>query len=110
MFPIEQIHVGSDVNFEGTGTSSIGITGTTEASANTEEIEPRVGDEGIFLSSLLHHIMPIISQNAARGSGDAAPDRADVENTNGQDSATNVSMLHRIIVLCCCLSKFKFLF
>lgn len=89
IFPVEQIHVGSDVNFQGTGTSSTGITGTTEAAANTEEIEPRVGDEGTFLSNLLHHIMPLISQNSAMGSSDAAADRADVGSINGQDSTTH---------------------
>ena len=94
IFPVEQIHLGADVNFQGTGTSSTGITGTTEAAANAEEIEPRVGDEGTFLSNLLHHIIPIISQDAATGSSDAAPDRADVGNsyTNGPDSTTHVSM------------------
>ena len=37
-----------------------------------------------------NNIIPIISQDAATGSSDAAPDRADVG--NGPDSTTHVSM------------------
>lgn len=109
IFPVEQVHVGTDVNFQGTGTSSTGVAGRNDAAANAET-ESRVGDEGAFLSNLLHNIMPLISQSSALGSSDSAPDQADIENTNGQDSTTHVSTIHSIIVLNCYLSKFRFLF
>ncbi|XP_057467722.1 ubiquitin-like domain-containing protein CIP73 isoform X3 [Actinidia eriantha] len=73
----EQIHI-SDIHFQGMATSSAsGHPGTNQgAAASTQETAPRGGDEGIFFFNLLHQIMPVISENIARGSSNASPEGA----------------------------------
>ncbi|CAL5440125.1 unnamed protein product [Camellia sinensis] len=97
IFPGDQIYVG-DVNFQGSGTSSAaGREGTSQGAAPTQESAPRVGDEGLFLSNLLHQIMPIISENTASGSGMASPgdaiDRAtQTSSTQAQENSSRQTL------------------
>ncbi|XP_057959141.1 ubiquitin-like domain-containing protein CIP73 isoform X2 [Malania oleifera] len=90
LFPGEQIHVGN-VNFQGAPPSSVAEhVGTTEAGATVQEAAPAVAD-GLFLSNVLHQIMPFISQGAGMGSNIASPDSAFVENSTVEDSSTQVN-------------------
>ncbi|CAK9134515.1 unnamed protein product [Ilex paraguariensis] len=89
IFPGEQIHDG-DISFQGMDTSSgSGHVGTAQGAANTQEAAPRVGDEGTFFSNMLHHIMPMISQNVTIGSTISTAEGASVvEDRTTQASPT----------------------
>uniref|UniRef100_A0A5B7BLT1 Putative Ubiquitin-like superfamily protein isoform 4 n=1 Tax=Davidia involucrata TaxID=16924 RepID=A0A5B7BLT1_DAVIN len=62
LFPGSEIHV-EDAGLQPTATGSVPENeGTTSAARDAQEAEGRVSDEGIFLSNLLHQVMPFISQ------------------------------------------------
>ncbi|XP_047337807.1 ubiquitin-like domain-containing protein CIP73 isoform X2 [Impatiens glandulifera] len=69
MFPVEQIHV------ENTGAQEMDqeteqTETMTNAGDNQETEQTIISEEGIFLSNLLHQIMPIISQNMGSSTAD----------------------------------------
>lgn len=97
LFPGGEIHV-EDGSVQGMNSSSVSDQArTSSGAAGAPETEPRVSDEGIFLSNLLHQVMPLISQAASREPG-LVP--AEVENsserTMAQGSSTLVCMLHHL--------------
>ncbi|BBH08568.1 Ubiquitin-like superfamily protein [Prunus dulcis] len=62
LFPGGEIHV-EDGSAEGLTTGSVSDQARTSSGVvGAQEAEPRVTDEGLFLSNLLHQIMPFISQ------------------------------------------------
>ncbi|KAJ1382371.1 Ubiquitin-like domain superfamily [Sesbania bispinosa] len=71
LFPGGEIHV-EDSSLQGTTAGSTSEHATTsmgaaQAQAQAPEAEPRVSDEGIFLSNILREIMPVISQVGSEG-------------------------------------------
>ncbi|XP_008242909.1 PREDICTED: large proline-rich protein bag6-A isoform X1 [Prunus mume] len=62
LFPGGEIHV-EDGSAEGLTTGSVSDQARTSSGVvGAQEAEPRVTDEGLFFSNLLHQIMPFISQ------------------------------------------------
>jgi hypothetical protein len=95
LFPGGEIHV-EEASSEGTGRGSVSEhVGTSGGFVNAPEAEPRASDEGIFLSNLLHQIIPLVSPQSG-SEPDARPTEAAnaSENTMPQDSSTQVSMVH----------------
>jgi len=89
LFPGGEIHV-EEASSEGTGRGSVSEhVGTSGGVVNAPEAEPRASDEGIFLSNLLHQIIPLISEQAG-AEPDARPTEAAnaSENTIPRDSST----------------------
>ncbi|XP_059453095.1 ubiquitin-like domain-containing protein CIP73 isoform X4 [Corylus avellana] len=91
LFPGGEIHV-EEASSEGTGRGSVSEhehVGTSGGFVNAPEAEPRASDEGIFLSNLLHQIIPLISPQAG-SQPDARPTEAAnaSENTMPRDSST----------------------
>ncbi|MED6222510.1 Ubiquitin-like domain-containing protein cip73 [Stylosanthes scabra] len=66
LFPGGEIHV-EDLNLEGTNSGSTSEQAATARAAQAPEAEPRVSDEGIFLSNILREIIPIVSQQTDSG-------------------------------------------
>lgn len=95
LFPDGEIHV-EEASSEGTGRGAVSDhVGASGGFVNAPEAEPRASDEGIFLSNLLHQIIPLISPQAG-----AEPDARHTEAANTseytmpRDSSTQVSMVH----------------
>ncbi|PRQ46230.1 putative ubiquitin [Rosa chinensis] len=89
LFPGGEIHV-EDGSVQGMNSSSVSDQArTSNGVAVAPEAEPRVSEEGIFLSNLLHQVMPLISQAATREPG-LVPAEAEnsSEHTMAQDSST----------------------
>ncbi|XP_050364892.1 ubiquitin-like domain-containing protein CIP73 [Argentina anserina] len=89
LFPGGEIHV-EDGSVQGVNSSTVSDQArTSSGAAVTSEAEPRVSEEGFFLSNLLHQVMPIISQAATREPG-LVPAEAEnsPEHTTAQDSST----------------------
>lgn len=87
LLPVGEIHV-EDAGLQGTATGS----GPENIGASTASVEAQSGatDEGIFLSNLLHEIMPFISQHSGAESnvipqGDV---HASEHHQRAQDSST----------------------
>lgn len=73
---------------------------TSSGPVGAPEAEPRVSDEGIFLSSLLHQIMPFIAQQAGAEQDVVPPEQNNAsETTMTQDSSNQVSILHNLLLL-----------
>lgn len=86
LFPGGEIHV-EDSSVQGTTAGSTAEqAATSRGAAHVPEAEPRVSDEGIFLSNVLREIMPVISQQAG---SEGNPSEGQV----AQDSSTQVGML-----------------
>ncbi|GMN47470.1 hypothetical protein TIFTF001_016647 [Ficus carica] len=85
LFPGGEIHV-EDGNSEGTAAGSEPDQPRTSGGAESgSEAEPRASEEGIYFSSLLHQIMPLISQQSGSESDVAPPEQAnasEAENSN----------------------------
>lgn len=112
LFPGGEIHV-EDGSVQGMNSSSVSDQArTSNGVAVAPEAEPRVSEEGIFLSNLLHQVMPLISQAATREPG-LVPAEAEnsSEHTMAQDSSTVVCMLHHLSFpgLLCLMYCFGFL-
>ncbi|KAL5547686.1 hypothetical protein UlMin_002917 [Ulmus minor] len=76
LFPGGEIHV-DDGSSEGTAADSIPEQARTSSGvAGAPETEPRPSDEGIFLSNLLHQIIPVVSQQAGSESDAVPPEQA----------------------------------
>lgn len=99
LFPGGEIHV-EDTSLNGTTAGSTSEhAATSGGSSHVPEAEPRVSDEGIFLSNILREIMPLISQQAG-SEGNPSEDQT------AQDSSTQVSMLHCFLSGFYCAIKF----
>lgn len=96
LFPGGEIHV-EEASPPGTIRDPVPQNeGTSNGVATATEAEPRVSDEGVFLSNLLHQIMPLISQQASVEPDTRLMEEANTsENTMPCDSLTQVSMLHQ---------------
>uniref|UniRef100_A0A2N9FXD6 Ubiquitin-like domain-containing protein n=1 Tax=Fagus sylvatica TaxID=28930 RepID=A0A2N9FXD6_FAGSY len=94
LFPGGEIHVEEASSQETARGSVPEHAGTSNGVTNAMEPEPRVSDEGIFLSNMLRQIIPLVSQQAG-----VEPDARLTEETNTsenrlpQDSSTQVTML-----------------
>nr|XP_048334815.1 ubiquitin-like domain-containing protein CIP73 isoform X3 [Ziziphus jujuba var. spinosa] len=88
LFPGGEIHV-EDGGLEGTPAGSEPDQARTSSDiARAPEAEPRVSDEGIFLSNLLHQIMPVIAQQAGAEQDVVPPEQINAsERTMTQDSS-----------------------
>ncbi len=106
LFPGGEIHVEEASSQETARGSVPEHAGTSNGVTNAMEPEPRVSDEGIFLSNMLRQIIPLVSQQAG-----VEPDARLTEETNTsenrlpQDSSTQVTMLlhqtcHGLYVSC----------
>lgn len=81
LFPGGEIHV-EEASSEGTGRSSVSDqVGTSGGVVNAPEAEPRASNEGIFLSNLLHQIIPLVSSQA-----DVEPDARPTEPANDSEN------------------------
>lgn len=64
---------------------SLNTQGNDEGASNSSETAPRLGlDEGMFLSRLLHQIIPFISQNSSAEPGDGSGGSRASENSSQQ--------------------------
>ncbi|KAH0970204.1 hypothetical protein GBA52_022360 [Prunus armeniaca] len=89
LFPGGEIHV-EDGSAEGLTTGSVSDQARTSSGVvGAQEAEPRVTDEGLFFSNLLHQIMPFISQ-ASGGEPGLVPTAVSnsSEHRMAQDSST----------------------
>ncbi|KAM4125527.1 hypothetical protein ACJW30_01G318700 [Castanea mollissima] len=77
LFPGGEIHVEEASSQETARGAVPGHAGTSNGVMNAMEPEPRVSDEGIFLSNMLRQIIPLISQQAG-----VEPDGRHMEETN----------------------------
>ncbi|KAG2668514.1 hypothetical protein I3760_15G164500 [Carya illinoinensis] len=91
LFPGGEIHV-EEASPPGTIRDPVPQNeGTSNGVATATEAEPRVSDEGVFLSNLLHQIMPLISQQASVEPDTRLMEEANTsENTMPCDSLTQV--------------------
>ncbi|KAM3714233.1 hypothetical protein ACB098_01G319100 [Castanea mollissima] len=96
LFPGGEIHVEEASSQETARGAVPGHAGTSNGVMNAMEPEPRVSDEGIFLSNMLRQIIPLISQQAG-----VEPDGRHMEETNTsedrlpRDSSSQVSVLYQ---------------
>lgn len=96
LFPGGEIHVEEASSQETARGAVPEHAGTSNGVMNAMEPEPRVSDEGIFLSNMLRRIIPLISQQAG-----VEPDGRHTEETNTsedrlpRDSSSQVSVLHQ---------------
>lgn len=95
LFPGGEIHV-EDASLQGTASGSVPEPATISApdraatASGPSEAEASVSDEGIFLSNLLHQIMPIISQQSNAAQMVASSEGADTsEHRMEQESSTH---------------------
>ncbi|RYR30509.1 hypothetical protein Ahy_B01g055264 isoform D [Arachis hypogaea] len=82
LFPGGEIHV-EDLNLQGTNSGSTPEQAATARAAQAPEAEPRVSDEGRFLSNILREIIPLVSQQTGSG-------RNPSEEQAAQDSSSQV--------------------
>ncbi|XP_062158133.1 ubiquitin-like domain-containing protein CIP73 isoform X2 [Alnus glutinosa] len=89
LFPDGEIHV-EEASSEGTGRGAVSDhVGASGGFVNAPEAEPRASDEGIFLSNLLHQIIPLISPQAGAEPDARHTEAANAsENTMPRDSST----------------------
>ncbi|KAL6221603.1 hypothetical protein ACLB2K_004999 [Fragaria x ananassa] len=89
LFPGDEIRV-EDGSVQGMNSSSVSDQARTPSGvAVAPEAEPRVTEEGLFLSNLLHQVMPLISQAATREPGHVPAEAENFsEHTTAQDSST----------------------
>ncbi|XP_038700064.1 ubiquitin-like domain-containing protein CIP73 isoform X1 [Tripterygium wilfordii] len=87
LFPGGEIHV-EDGSSQGTATGS--VSGHAGRSNTPADAEPGATDEGIFLSNLLHEIIPFISQHADPVSTIIPQGTLNPEHVMTQDSSTQV--------------------
>lgn len=97
LFPGDEIRV-EDGSVQGMNSSSVSDQARTPSGvAVAPEAELRVTEEGLFLSNLLHQVMPLISQAATREPGHVPAEAENSsEHTMAQDSSTVVCMLHHL--------------
>lgn len=101
LFSSENDH--ENVNDHGVCTNSASGDGSAaENNSNSQETEAAAGDEGIFLSNILRHIMPIISETNGASStnlpserSNMAEDRSDDRQTQVQENTEQASSSHR---------------
>lgn len=91
-YPGDEIHV-EDGSVEEMSVGSDASQARTSSNMDAAEADPMVSDEGIFLSNMLHQIMPIISQQAGL---EQANDR---NHTRAQDSSSQVDLLSQSSVV-----------
>ncbi|KAJ7957466.1 Large proline-rich protein bag6 [Quillaja saponaria] len=89
LFPGGEIHV-EDPSLQGTATPVSEHLGASRGVAHVPEAEPRVTDEGVYLSNLLREIMPLISCQAVSETN-APPEGVNVsEDLTARNSSTHV--------------------
>lgn len=87
LFPGGEIRV-EDSSLQGTNVgSSSEHAATSRDAAQVPEAEPRVSEEGLFLSNVLREIMPVISQQVGS-------ERNPSEEQMARDLSNQVGMLH----------------
>ena len=93
LFPGGEIHV-DDGSSEGTAADSIPEQARTSSGvAGAPETELRPSDEGIFLSNLLHQIIPVVSQQAGSESDAVPPEQANAfQRMMAQGPSTQVGL------------------
>lgn len=70
--------------------------GTTQTVTNSPSPAPTVSDEGTFLSNLLRHIIPIVSQSTPGSNNSSAEGAAEItEDRTAHISSTQVSVYHK---------------
>ncbi|MED6206122.1 Ubiquitin-like domain-containing protein cip73 [Stylosanthes scabra] len=82
LFPGGEVHV-EDLNLQGTNSGSTSEPAATASAAQAPEAEPRVSDEGLFLSNILREIIPRVTQQTVSG-------RNPSEEQAAQDSSSQV--------------------
>lgn len=104
LFPGGEIHV-EEASSQGTVRDSVPEqAGTSNDVVNASETEPRVSNEGIFLSNLLRQIIPAISQQAQSESDGRLMEETNAsENRIPQDFPTQVSIPHQLSLAFLCL-------
>ncbi|KAL5841942.1 hypothetical protein ACOSQ3_012545 [Xanthoceras sorbifolium] len=95
LFPGGEIQV-DDAGLQGMASGSVPELSATPvqdrggASSGPAEAEASVNNEGIFLSNLLHQIMPLISQHSSAQQNNSSTEQANTsEHTMAQDSSTH---------------------
>ncbi|KAF7806474.1 ubiquitin-like domain-containing protein CIP73 isoform X1 [Senna tora] len=96
LFPGGEIHV-EDSSSQGTtaGGSAPDHAGTSTGVAPAPEAEPRVSEEGLFLSNLLREVMPLISQQAGSGTHLTSQGENASDDQTASDSSTQVGSSRR---------------
>ncbi|KAJ8558525.1 hypothetical protein K7X08_034054 [Anisodus acutangulus] len=101
LFSSENVHH-ENVNDHGVSTNSAsGDDAAAENNSNSQETAA-AGDEGVFLSNIIRHIMPIISETNGTSStnlpserSNMAEDRCDDRQTQTQENTEQASSSHR---------------
>lgn len=89
LFSSESVHH-ENVYDRGVSTNSISGDGVAaENNSNSQETEA-AGDEGVFLSNILRHIMPIISETNGTSSTNLPRERSNVAEDRSDDRQTQV--------------------
>lgn len=89
LFSSESVHH-ENVNDRGVSTNSAsGDDVAAENNSNSQETEA-AGDEGVFLSNILHHIMPIISETNGTSSTNLHSERSNMAEDRSNDHHTQV--------------------
>lgn len=74
--------------------------GTSAGAINAPESENRASDDGIFLSNLLHQIMPFISEHAVAGSNPMSGEELNItarRTAQGSSTEPEVSIFHQLL-------------
>lgn len=92
---LRSLFPGGDIRVEGSSIDGTVIgsasqdAGTSAGAMNSPESENRASDDGIFLSNLLHQIMPFISEHAVAGSNPMSGEESNMTTCRrAQDSST----------------------
>ncbi|GLU09588.1 hypothetical protein SLE2022_264400 [Rubroshorea leprosula] len=91
IFPGGEIHVEDPSSI---GMATVSAPEHASTSSNPSAAESIVTDQGVFLSNLLHQIMPFISQHAGQPQSDLAPEPEATSSTQAQNSTTGTSRRH----------------
>ncbi|VFQ97785.1 unnamed protein product [Cuscuta campestris] len=91
LFPGEQIQIDESASVHGMNTNpATGENGATQNTAASQETGSIVEDEGIFLSNILRHIMPMISESIETAPNASPSEQAD-DDDDDEDRSSQAS-------------------